>query len=102
MTEKFKKTYIPHHKENETLDAMGEKIISGSFQDWFMQATDIFEEIQDITTDYIYGYITEEDTGPLLYKRYMQLGHLISKADAALYILNRCNPLFQCKSVGKA
>ena len=102
MIEKFKKTYIPHHEENETLDAMCARPISGSFNDWFMQATDVFEEIQDIMTDYIYGYITEEDAGPLLDRRCMQLGHFISEADAELYTFNRNNPLFQCKSMGKA
>lgn len=85
MTEKFKKTYIPHHKENETLDVMRVKPIGGSFNYWFMQATDVFEEILDILADYMYGYITEEDAGPLLDKRYMQLEHFISEADAELY-----------------
>lgn len=91
MTEKFKKTYIPHHKENETLDAMGVRQIGGSFNYWFTQATDVFEEIQDILTDYAYGYITEEDANPLLDKRSMQLGHFISEADAELYEFNRKN-----------
>ena len=95
MTEKFKKTYIPHHKENETLDAMGVIQIGGSLNYWFTQATDIFEEIQDILTDYVYGYITEEDANPLLDKRSMQLGHFISEADAELYAFNR-------KNMGKA
>lgn len=90
MTEKFKKTYIPHHKENETLDAMYVRPIGGSFNDLFMQATDVFEEIQDILADYAYGYITEEDARTLLDKRHMQLGHLISKADVKLYSLIRC------------
>ena len=95
MTEKFKKTYIPHHKENETLDAMCVRQIGGSFNYWFTQATDVFEEIQDILTDYVYGYITEEDANPLLDKRSMQLGHFISEADAELYAFNR-------KNMGKA
>lgn len=95
MTEKFKKTYIPHHKENETLDAMYVRPIGGLFNYWFTQATDVFEEIQDILTDYVYGYITEEDASPLLNKRCMQLGHFISETDAELYAFNR-------KNIGKA
>ena len=91
MTEKFNKTYIPHHKENETLDAVYVGPIGGSFNYWFTQATDVFEEIQDILADYICGYITEEDAGPLLDKRSMQLGHFISEADAELYKFNRKN-----------
>ena len=95
MTEKFKKTYIPHHKENETLDAMRVKPIGSSFNYWFTQASDVFEEIQDILTDYVYGYITEEDASPLLNKRCMRLGRFISETDAVLYAFNR-------KSMGKA
>ena len=95
MTEKFKKTYIPHHKENETLDALRMKPISGTFNYWFMQAIDVFDEILDIMADCMYGYITEEDAEPLLDTRYMQLGHFIGEADAKLYTINR-------KSMGKA
>lgn len=95
MTEKFKKTYIPHHKENETLDAMGARPISGSFNYWYMQANNVFEEILDIMADYTYVYITEEDAMLLLNKRCMQLGHFISEADAVLYVFNR-------KNMGKA
>ena len=96
MTEKFKKTYIPHHKENETLDAMRVRPIGWStFNYWYMQANDVFEEILDIMADYTYGYITEEDAMPLLNKRCMQLGHFISEADAVLYVFNR-------KNMGKA
>lgn len=91
MTEKFKKTYIPHHKENETLGAMRVKPIGSSFNYWFTQASGLFEEILDIMADYTYGYITEEDANPLLDKWSMQLGHFISEADAELYEFNRKN-----------
>ena len=95
MTEKFKKTYIPHHKENETLDAMRVKPIGSSFNYWFTQASGLFEEILDIMADYTYGYITEEDAMLLLNKRCIQLGRFISEADAVLYAFNR-------KNMGKA
>ena len=95
MTEKFKKTYIPHHKENETLDAMCVKPICSSFNYWLTQAIDAFDEIKDILADYVYGYITEEDAEPLLKKRCMELGNFINEADYELYKFNK-------KSMGKA